>query len=105
MLIKKEGDALLTMVKQAQHCDEKVLPKRWPDPMHPTFKSRFKALKKAVTAKANDLGVAPEMLMRRRDIETLVMQDLAEEPLIWPSGWRGECLNTALAQALEERSS
>ncbi|OJA04971.1 ribonuclease D [Halomonas sp. QHL1] len=105
MLIKKEGDALLAMIKQAQHCDEAALPKRWPDPMHPTFKSRFKALKKAVTGKANDLGVAPEMLMRRRDIETLVMQDLAGEPFTWPSGWRGECLNAALAQALEERPS
>ncbi|EHJ92301.1 ribonuclease D [Vreelandella boliviensis] len=105
MLIKKEGDALLAMVKQAQHCDEAVLPKRWPDPMHPTFKSRFKALKKAVTGKANELGVAPEMLMRRRDIEALVMQALAGEPFTWPSGWRGEYLNTALAQALEESPS
>ncbi|MBT2788807.1 MULTISPECIES: ribonuclease D [unclassified Halomonas] len=105
MLIKKEGDALLAMVKQALHCDETGLPKRWPDPMHPTFKSRFKALKKAVTDKANDLGVAPEMLMRRRDIETLVMQDLAGEPYSWPSGWRGEYLNTALAKALEERTA
>ena len=56
-----------------------------------------------MTAKANDLGVAPEMLLRRRDIETLVMQDLAGEPCTWPSGWRGEYLNAALAQALEER--
>ena len=104
MLIKKEGDALLAMVKQAQHCDESALPKRCPDPMHPTFKSRFKALKKAVAAKANDLGVAPEMLMRRRDIETLVMQDLAGEPFTLPGGWRGDYLNAALVQALEERS-
>ncbi|WP_447046162.1 ribonuclease D [Vreelandella sp. H-I2] len=104
VLIKKEGDALLAMVKQAQYCDEATLPAPWPDPMHPTFKSRFKALKKVVTAKASDLGVAPEMLMRRRDIETLVMQDLAGEPFSWPTGWRGECLNDALAQALEERS-
>jgi ribonuclease D len=105
VLIKKEGDGLLAMVKQAQFCDEETLPARWPDPMHPAFKSRFKALKKAVTAKANDLGVASEMLMRRRDIETLVMQDLAGEPLAWLSGWRGECLNAPLAQALEVRSS
>ncbi len=105
VLIKKEGDTLLAMVKQAQHCDEATLPKRWPDPMHPTFKSRFKALKKAVTGKADDLGVAPEMLLRRRDIETLVMQDLAGEPLIWPTGWRGEFLNDALVKALEERAS
>lgn len=46
-----------------------------------------------------------EMLLRRRDIETLVMQDLAGQPLSWPTGWRGECLNDALAQALEERPS
>lgn len=104
-LIKKEGDALLAMVKQAQHCDEVALPKRWPDPMHPAFKSRFKALKKVVAAKASELGVAPEMLMRRRELETLVMQDLAEEPLTWPSGWRGEYLNADLALALEERTS
>ncbi|WP_146875718.1 ribonuclease D [Halovibrio variabilis] len=103
VLIKKEGDALLAMVKQAKHCDELSLPVRWPDPMHPSFKSRFKALKKVVTTKAGDLGVAPEILMRRRDIETLVMQDLAGEPFSWPSGWRGDCLNAALAQALEER--
>ncbi|MGO1430685.1 MAG: ribonuclease D, partial [Halomonas sp.] len=104
MLIKKEGDTLLAMLKQAQHCDESALPKRCPDPMHPTFKSRFKALKKAVAAKASDLGVAPEMLMRRRDIETLVMQDLAGEPFTLPGGWRGDYLNAALVQALEERS-
>ncbi|MEA2119376.1 ribonuclease D [Halovibrio sp. HP20-50] len=103
VLIKKEGDTLLAMVKQAKHCDELALPMRWPDPMHPSFKSRFKALKKVVTAKAEDLGMAPEMLMRRRDIEALVMQDLAGEPFSWPSGWRGDCLNAALAQALEER--
>lgn len=104
VLIKKEGDALIAMVKQAQHCDEAALPARWPDPMHPAFKSRFKALKKAVTAKANDIGVAPEMLMRRRDIEAMVMQNLANEPVTLPSGWRGECLNVALAEALEERA-
>nr|WP_298059553.1 ribonuclease D [uncultured Halomonas sp.] len=104
-LIKKEGDALLAMVKQAQHCDEAALPERWPDPMHPAFKSRFKALKKVVAAKASELGVAPEMLMRRRELETLVMQDLAEEPLTWPNGWRGEYLNADLAQALEECTS
>lgn len=105
VLIKKEGDTLLAMVKQAQHCEESALPVRWPDPMHPTFKTRFKALKKVITAKADDLGMAPEMLMRRRDIETLVMQDLASEPYSLPSGWRGECLNTALVQALEELPS
>lgn len=105
MLIKKEGDSLLAMVKQAQHCDEVKLPTRWPDPMHPAFKSRFKAIKKVITAKASDLGVAPEMLMRRRDIETLVMQDLAGEPLALPSGWRGDFLNAALSEALMERMS
>lgn len=104
MLIKKEGDTLLGLVKQAQHGEECDLPERWPDPMQPAFKQRFKALKSVINAKAGELGMASEVLMRRRDIEALVMQDMAGQPLLLPEGWRGECLADALGQALEELS-
>ncbi|NYS60942.1 ribonuclease D [Halomonas salicampi] len=103
-LVKKEGDALLALVKQAHACPDDALPAAWPDPARPPFKPLFKALKKAITAQANELGVAPEMLMRRRDIEQLVMQSLAHEPLTLPVGWRGECLNPSLTHVLQEES-
>lgn len=103
-LVKKEGDALLGWVKQAQHCPESALPARWPDPMQPPFKRRFKAIKQVVAEKAAALGIAPEMLLRRRDIEALVMQSLAGEPLDELHGWRGVCLGQDLQRALEEAS-
>lgn len=103
-LVKKEGDTLLSLVKQAQHCPEGDLPARWPDPMHPVFKRRFKALKKVVTEKAAELQIAPEMLLRRRDIEALVMQRLANQPLTTPGGWRDAYLTQEIHQALEELS-
>ncbi len=103
-LVKKEGDALLALVKQAQLCPESDLPARWPDPMQPAFKRRFKAIKGVVTEQASALNIAPEMLLRRRDIEALVMQRLAEQPLTELGGWRGHCLTQAIHQALEEAS-
>ncbi|MGO2148403.1 ribonuclease D [Halomonas sp.] len=103
-LVKKEGDTLLAMVKKAQHCDENELLARWPDPMQPAFKQRFKALKSVINTKAAGLGMASEVLMRRRDIEALVMQDMASQPLTLPQGWRGECLADELEQALKELS-
>lgn len=102
LLVKKEGDVLLAMVKQAQHCPEADLPVVWPDPMQPAFKARFKAVKKVVSDQAARLGVAPEVLMRRRDIEALVMQQLAGDPLDAVGGWRGELLWDDIRQALGE---
>lgn len=104
MLVKKEGDALLALLKQAHHCDEDDLPAPWPDPMQPEFKRRFKAVKKVVTDKAVALGIAPELLLRRRDIEAMVMQQLAGESPAPLSGWRDDCLTEGLLQVFEETS-
>ncbi|MFY0991955.1 ribonuclease D [Halomonas sp. C05BenzN] len=101
-LVKREGDELLTLVREALHVDEQALPPVMPSPMAPDFKKRLKALKRVVGAEAQALGLAPEVLMRRRDMEALVTADLEGEPLPLPGGWRGERLNRGLRAALEE---
>lgn len=103
-LVKKEGDTLLDMVQSARDCDSAALPPAWPDPARPPFKPLFKALKKTVSERAEALNMAPEMLMRRRDIEAVVMQALAGQEPELPDGWRGECLNESLTQTLKEAS-
>ncbi|XKH59243.1 ribonuclease D [Halomonas sediminis] len=103
-LVKKEGDALLALVKKACAATENDLPPALPAPTAPAFKSRFKALKGVVNAQAEALGVAPEMLLRRRDMEALVIADMAQMTLPLPNGWRGECMNPALEGALRELS-
>ncbi len=101
-LIKRDGDTLLALVAEARHLDEDALPPALPSPMAPEFKRVLKALKKVVNAEAETLGLAPEVLLRRRDLEALVTAHLDDEPLPLPTGWRGERLNAGLVKALEE---
>lgn len=104
-VIKREGDALLALVREARHLDESELPPAIPSPMAPEFKQRLKAVKRVINAEADALGLAPEVLMRRRDQEALVISHLDGELLSLPAGWRGERLNAGLTAALEAISS
>ncbi|QTF91527.1 ribonuclease D [Halomonas sp. BM-2019] len=101
-LVKRDGDTLLALVAEARYLDEAELPAALPSPMAPEFKRVLKALKKVVNAEAEALGLAPEVLLRRRDLEALVTAHLDDEPLPLPTGWRGERLNAGLTRALEE---
>ncbi|SFT83662.1 ribonuclease D [Halomonas saccharevitans] len=103
-LIKREGDDLLRLVREALQVDEEALPPAPLSPMTPAFKKRLKALKAVVNAEAEALGVAPEVLLKRRELEALVSADLLGESLPLPGGWRGDRLATGLAAALEEAS-
>lgn len=103
-LVKREGDDVLRLVREALHVDESELPPAPLSPMAPEFKQRLKALKKVVNAEAEALGVAPEVLLRRRDLEALVGADLLGQPLPLPEGWRGDRLNAGLTAALAEVS-
>lgn len=101
-LIKRDGDTLLALVKQARQCPEEALPVALPSPLSGEYKRRMKALKQVVQAHAEQLGLAPEVLMRRRELEALIAAHLVEEALPLPEGWRGERLSASLEQALEE---
>lgn len=101
-LVKREGDTLLALVREALHADAADLSAPLPSPLSGQFKKRFKALKRVVSDEAEVLGVAPEVLMRRRDLEALVAVDLLGQPPILPRGWRGDRLAAALLAALTE---
>lgn len=101
-LVKRDGDTLLALVAEARHLDEAALPPALPSPMAPAFKRGVKALKKVVNAEAERLGLAPEVLMRRRDLEAVITAHLEGEAPPLPEGWRGERLNLGLIRALEE---
>ncbi|MFW6345172.1 MAG: HRDC domain-containing protein [Halomonas sp.] len=101
-LVKRDGDTLLALVAEARHLDEAALPPALPSPMAPAFKRGVKALKKVVNAEAERLGLAPEVLMRRRNLEAVITAHLEGEAPPLPEGWRGERLNLGLIRALEE---
>ncbi|GGX82821.1 ribonuclease D [Litchfieldella qijiaojingensis] len=101
-VIKREGDMLLTLVRQARHLDADELPGSLPSPLSGPFKKRLKALKRVVNHEAEQLGVAPELLLRRRELEAMVAAHLECRDLPLPSGWRGERLSTSLQEALDQ---
>lgn len=101
-LVKREGDTLLALVKEARHVDASELAPAPLSPLSHAFKRCLKAMKKVVNAEAEALGVAPEVLMRRRDLEALASAKLRGQPLPLPSGWRGERLAAALERTLNE---
>mgnify|MGYP004153726995 FL=1 len=72
-----------------------------PSPLSGPFKKRLKRLKRCVGETAERLGVAPEVLARRRELEALVAADLEGRALPLPEGWRGELLAEPLHQALD----
>lgn len=102
MLVKREGDALLAIVREVVHLEPEELPAALPSPMSGPFKRRLKALKRRVNEAAESLKVAPELLARRRDLEELVVADLEQLPLPLPEGWRGELLAGEFEQALND---
>lgn len=104
-LIKREGDVLLGLVKVAQHRDASELCEPLPIPTSPAFKRRFKALKKVVQGHAETLGVAPERLANRAEMEAVVNAHLQQAALPLPTGWRGRQLSADWEQALAEQEA
>nr|WP_298412520.1 ribonuclease D [uncultured Halomonas sp.] len=99
-MVKREGDMLLSIVRNAADLSPQQLPEPLPSPLTGPFKRRLKALKQVVSDKAQQLGIAAEILARRRQLEELVIADMKRLPLPLPSGWRGELLNDSFKHAL-----
>jgi len=104
-LVKREGDSLLALVREAHQRDEAALPEALPMPTAPPFKRRMKALKRVVQAHAEALGIAPERLANRAEMEAVVCAHLKQTTLPLPSGWRGRCLAEDWRQALAEQEA
>jgi ribonuclease D len=100
-LVKREGDTLLGILGETARLETQALPEAIPSPLSASYKKRLKALKQQVNGAANELGLAPEILARRRQLDDLVVADLNRVALPLPTGWRGELLADPLRQALE----
>ncbi|WP_052365507.1 ribonuclease D [Halotalea alkalilenta] len=101
-LIKRESDTLLGLVKAAQAIDASQLPRALPSPVSNDYRRRLKVLKRVVEKQAERLGLAAELLARRRDLDAWVQADLRgrlDDCSL--EGWRGALLDDALRDALK----
>lgn len=95
-LIRRDGKVLLELLKAGS---EQPPPDSLPGPPDASAKALFKKARKQVGEYANKLDVAPELLMRRRWLETLIRGDSPPDALL---GWRRDKVLEPLKSLLEE---
>jgi ribonuclease D len=93
--VERSGASILQEVEAA------ALPAQLPPPASrqrpdPELQARVKQLSSIVQKRANELGIATELLATRRDLESIVRHDTSADVL---SGWRNEVVGKELIAA------
>nr|WP_281411973.1 ribonuclease D [Motiliproteus sediminis] len=103
--LSKDGEALLSLVAAAQ--DSATVPEAPGAPLPSSEGNRVKVLKKTVQAVAAEWDIAPELLVRKRDLEALVRSGMGGGGYCLPqglTGWREPLIGQPLLQALQQTS-
>ena len=103
--LRKEGDIIANIVVSAKGDDASVYPPRLPKPLPVQLGSTLKQLKAAVSAVADQLNVAQEILVRKKDYELLVRSGYAGGAYQLPKsllGWRKSVVGDQLLKQLQE---
>ncbi|WP_339339213.1 ribonuclease D [uncultured Oceanicoccus sp.] len=105
--VRKDGETLLTLIKQAQALDSAELPAALPKPLPPANGSLLKRLKAYVAKRAEQLNMAPELLARKKDYESLLRSGFDSGHYSLPdtlSGWRKPVIGDDLLAILTKQS-
>ncbi|BBB29046.1 ribonuclease D [Neptunomonas japonica] len=104
-VVREEGEAILAILSNAQDSLEKapVLPIHRPLPI--IWNKRLKKLKAVAREVAEQIGIAPEILLRKKDLEALVRSGLETYDYQLPkelNGWRRDVVGLALLDQLKQ---
>ncbi len=105
---RRHADALLTLVDAALGLPLQDLPPLVPPPLVAAQTRRAKRLRARTVTRAEELGVAPEMLARRRDFEELLRWADGTEVRAAPAvldGWRRGVIGEELLALAREAGS
>ena len=90
--LRHHGEELLALLLETRQLAESALPSPLPAPLDATQRTQLKALKREAAKIAEALGVAPEILLQKKDYEALLREaqgEVVDIPLAW-EGWRGD---------------
>lgn len=105
--IRHNGDRIIELFRQPVTASSASTAKLSP-PLPPSQRNLLKKLRQLVVAKAEELGIAPELLARKRWITDLLQDTLAGAENAWPEslrGWRQEMLEPGFSAVLNELAS
>lgn len=101
---RRYGDALLEALEKQREMAPAFLPEALPEPLTPQQRNGVKQLKSRARSIADELKLAPEILLQAKDYELLLRQgagQTVEEPVHW-RGWRRDLVIEPLKQLVRD---
>lgn len=101
--VKQDGDVILGYLKTAAQSAEAKSPESIHRPLSYQWNKPLKVLKAMARSKAEELNIAPEILLRKRDLDALIRTEDQGQFSLPPSlsGWRKEVIGDALLEKLQ----
>ena len=101
--LRRYGEELLEVLAAQRSAPDDALPQALPGPMNAGQRDQVKKLKARVRAIAEELAMAPEILLQSKDYELLLRQaagDALSAPVHW-RGWRNDIVIEPLRRSLD----
>jgi ribonuclease D len=97
--VRHHGNEILELIRKGQQVPTNEWPERLPEPLPVDANHLLKVLRKVGQRQAERLGIAPEIMLRKKSIEALVRTGYPGGPYSLPAeltGWRRELMGEEL---------
>ncbi|EKT4465015.1 ribonuclease D [Pseudomonas putida] len=101
--IRQDGQFLLDLIKRAANLPPEQWPQALPEPLPIEASGMLKRLRAVGQAEGERLGIAPELMLRKKTLEALLKSGFPNGPYQLPDslrGWRRERMGQALLDNL-----
>ncbi|MBC2655424.1 ribonuclease D [Pseudomonas sp. MSSRFD41] len=101
--VRQDGEFLLDLIKRSAKLGPEHWPPALPEPLPIEASALLKRLKAVGQAEAERLGIAPEVMLRKKTLESLLKSGFPSGPYQLPDslrGWRRELMGQALLDSL-----
>ena len=104
--VRQDGETLLELIRSAAATPEQDWPAPLPEPLPLEASALLKKLRAVGQRAATELDIAPELVLRKKVLESLLKTGYPDGPYQLPDslrGWRRERLGQSLLDALETK--
>lgn len=101
--IRQDGEFLIQLIKRAASLPAEQWPQALPEPLPIEASGILKQLRAIGQAEGERLGIAPELMLRKKALEALLKSGYPNGPYQLPDslrGWRRERMGQALLDSL-----
>lgn len=101
--LRQDGETLLQLIKHAASLPADQWPEPLPEPLPIEASGILKQLRAVGQAEGQRLGIAPELMLRKKTLEALLKSGYPDGPYTLPDslrGWRRERMGQALLDSL-----